>query len=200
MSSAALSKRYSPEEYLALERKAEHKSEYYNGAIYAMSGASREHNLLAMNLSVAIHPQLKGRPCEVYASGMRVRVRSTTLYTYPDVVIACDNPRFEDQEFDTLLNPVVLFEILSPSTEAYDRGMKFANYRSIESLREYVLVSQSVRRIEQYVRQGDTWLLTDYGDLDDVVELASVGCKIAVRDVYDRVDVPRWEPIDQPRK
>src|SRR5206468_6291774 len=118
-------------------------SEYINGQIYAMSGASREHNLIVVNLIRELSSQLRGRPCEVYASDMRVKVRPTGMYTYPDVVAVCGEPRFEDEQVDTLVNPAVIVEVLSPSTEAYDRGQKFAHYRKLESLTEYVLVAQN---------------------------------------------------------
>src|SRR5919198_4874617 len=119
---------YTPEEYLALERAARHKSEYVNGRIYALAGASRAHNLIVVNVSAELRAQLRGRPCETYASDMRVKVSQTGLYTYPDVVVVCGEPRFEDAQVDTLLNPTVIIEVLSESTESYDRGEKFAHY------------------------------------------------------------------------
>ena len=133
MSSAALSNRYTPEEYLALERKAERKSEYLNGFITGMSGASFEHGLLAANLIREIGMQLKDGPCDVLTSDVRVLVNSTGLYTYPDVTVVCGRPLFLDKVFDTILNPAVVIEVLSPSTETYDRGDKFAHYRRVES-------------------------------------------------------------------
>src|SRR2546423_7792204 len=113
---------FTPEQYLALEREAEYKSEYINGQIYAMSGASREHNLIAVNIVSELHALLRGQPCEAYMSDMRVKVSQTGMYTYPDVVAVCGGPRFEDEHGDTLINPTVIVEVLSPSTEAYDRG------------------------------------------------------------------------------
>jgi Uma2 family endonuclease len=132
----------SPAEYLALERAAEHRHEYVSGRVYAMTGASREHNVIATNTSRALGNQLSGRPCETYQSDMRVKVSETGMYTYPDVVVACGTPAFEDAYVDTLLNPTVIIEVLSPSTEAYDRGEKFAHYRRLPSLREYLLIAQ----------------------------------------------------------
>src|SRR5215510_15498100 len=111
-----------PEEYLALERKAGYKSEYFAGEIFAMSGASEQHNLIVANVVATLHTQFRNRPCKVYASDMRVKVSPTSLYTYPDVVALCSEPRFDDDQKDTLLNPTVIIEVLSPSTEAYDRG------------------------------------------------------------------------------
>ena len=177
-----------PEEYLAVERQAEHKSEYVDGEMVAMTGASRRHNLIAFNITREISQQLRGRPCEGYASDMRVRVPSTRLYTYPDVVVVCGEPKFEDDYVDTLLNPTLIIEVLSESTELYDRGKKFGFYRTIESLAEYLLVAQDECRIEQYVKQPDgRWLLADYRSLEDVVELPSIQCQLTLSEVYDKV-------------
>ncbi len=184
---------YSPEEYLALERKAEYKSEYVNGGVFAMSGASREHNLIAVNVSAEIRSQFRSRPCEVYMSDMRVKVHSTGLYTYPDVVAVCGAPRFEDEHVDTLTNPTVIVEVLSPSTEGYDRGEKFAHYRRLESLQDYVLIAQDKVRVEHFARHNGSsgqWVLTEISDPDGTLHMASIGCVLALRDVYDRVASP----------
>jgi len=178
----------SPQEYLRLERQAEYKSEYLNGEIFAMSGASRKHNLLTTNISTSLNQQLRGRPCEVYASDMRVKVTATGLYTYPDVVVVCGEPQLEDDYLDTLLNPTVLVEVLSKSTERYDRIAKSSYYRTLDSLAEHLLVAQDEIRLEQYVMQADgQWLLYDYRSLEDVAELKSIGCSLALRDVYEKV-------------
>src|SRR5271165_4915242 len=161
MASAAPKKRYTPQEYLALERQAAYKSEYLDGNIIAMAGASREHNLITGNLGRSIGNQLEHRPCETYASDMRVLVSKTGLYTYPDVSVVCGDALFLDDEKDTLLNPTVIVEVLSPTTEMYDRGKKSGHYRRLASLREYVLVAQDEVHVERYLRQGDDWLLTD---------------------------------------
>jgi Uma2 family endonuclease len=183
-----------PEEYLALERQAETKSEYWQGEIYAMSGASRWHNLVAFNLAVVLGPQLKHRPCEAYSSDMRVKVTRAGLYIYPDVTVVCGKAEFEDRELDTLLNPTVIIEVLSPSTEAYDRGAKFEFYRSLESLSDYLLVSQTSPTIEHYTRQpDDRWLLTAYKGLAVVAPIASIGCELRLTDVYDKVTWPAEE-------
>lgn len=180
-----------PEEYLAAERKSEYKSEYIDGEVVAMTGASRRHNLIAFNITGEIGQQLKGRPCEGYASRMRVRVPSARVYTYPDVVVVCGEPQFEDGHVDTLLNPTLIVEVLSESTERYDRGKKFGFYRTIESLAEYLLVAQDEYRIEQYARQQDgRWLLSEYGSLDETVELTSIQCRLALREVYDKIALP----------
>lgn len=133
---------YISEEYLAFERKAEFRNEYINGQIYPRLGSSRAHNLIAGNIAAEISSQIKGRRCEVYISGMRVKANAGCMYAYPDVVAVCGEPRFEDAEVDTLTNPTVIVEVLSPSTEAYDRGEKFRQYRRLESLAEYVLIAQ----------------------------------------------------------
>ena len=178
----------SPEEYLEAERRAETKSEYLGGQVFALAGASREHNLIEANLVMEIGRQLRGRPCEVYPSDMRLRVPATGLYTYPDVTVVCGGPQLEDEHRDILLNPTVLLEVLSVSTERYDRGRKAEHYRRIDSLQEYLLVDQKEPRIERYRRHGEReWMLTEVVGLEDDVDLASIGCRLDLRDVYDRV-------------
>ena len=163
-------KTYTAEEYLALERSSlEGKCEFVDGQIFAMAGASREHNLIGVNIVRELSNQLKGRPCEAYANDMRVKAAEAKGYHYPDIAVVCGKPEFEDGQMDTLLNPTVLVEILSSSTEAYDRGDKFSGYRKIHSLREYSLVSQDKPLIERYIRQGDAWVLTETEGLDGVV-------------------------------
>lgn len=180
--------RYTPEEYLALERKAEYKSEYFAGEIFAMSGASEQHNVIVTNLVREISLQFKGRPCKVYSSDMRVKVNSTGLYTYPDVVALCSEPQFDDQLKDTLINPTVLIEVLSPSTEAYDRGQKSMHYRRLASVEEYLLISQDRVQIEHYRRQPDNhWLLSEASDLQTIIELPSIACVLALAEIYDKV-------------
>jgi Uma2 family endonuclease len=189
MPSAAAKSRCTPEQYLALERKSPIKHEYYDGEIFAMAGASREHNLIAGNFYAEIRAQLRHRPCEVYMSDMRVLVSRTGLYTYPDIVAVCGEPQFQDSEVDTLLNPNLIVEVLSPSTEAYDRGRKFGHYRRLESLKEYVLVDQEQVRVERYTRQGDEWLLAELSSLEDTLRLDSIGCTVALREIYAKVQL-----------
>jgi len=154
-------KPYTPDEYLAIEREADFKSEYLSGEMFAMAGASERHDLIAGNLIAEVRTQLKGRPCRTYPSDMKVETGPVGLYSYPDVTVACGQPLFHDDRRDVLLNPTVLFEVLSPSTEAFDRGAKFAHYRRIESLTDYVIVSTSEHRVEHYIKQsGNQWLLT----------------------------------------
>jgi Uma2 family endonuclease len=177
-----------PEQYLAQERLAEIKSEYLSGEVFAMSGASERHNLVAGNAFAALHGQRRGRPCRVYASDMRVKVAATGLYTYPDVSVVCGKVEFEDEQRDTLLNPQVIIEVLSKSTAAYDRGEKFEQYRKIPSLAEYLLIAQERPLIEHYTRQPDgRWLLSEANDLQDAIELSSIGCRLALADVYEDV-------------
>ena len=145
----------SQEEYLEFERGSNEKHEYLNGQVSAMSGAKRNHNKIVANLSGLLWQDLKEKNCEFYPNDMRVFVPKTGLYTYPDLVVVCGEPEFQDTVPDTLLNPVLLMEVLSESTEGYDRGRKFQHYRSIESLKEYLLVSQDEARIEKYIKQGD---------------------------------------------
>ena len=178
-----------PTEYLEFERKSEEKHEFFNGEIFAMSGAKRNHNVIAWNIGSELHRRLKGRKCEAYPADMRVFVPQTGLYTYPDLVVVCGEPQFQDDVFDTLLNPILLIEVLSDSTESYDRGKKFQHYRSIESLQEYILVSQNEARIEKYVKHGDGfWLLSEAVGLDSEIEFSAIECRIPLREVYDKVD------------
>jgi Uma2 family endonuclease len=177
-----------PEEYLAAERKAETRSEYFAGEVFAMVGASKRHNLIAANIIRVLGNQLLERACNVYPSDMRVKVSATGKYTYPDVVVACEPELFDDAENDTLLNPVVIIEVLSASTEAYDRGKKFEQYQQIASLTEYILVAQEPYRIEQYVRQSDKeWRYSEYHDAGDVIKIGFIGCEIALNDAYIKV-------------
>ncbi len=164
MGRAALQTGVSPQEYLAFERASESKHEYAHGEIFAMAGSSREHSLLAGNVHGELRSALLERPCEVHGPDMRVKIAATGRYVYPDVSVVCGEPLFDDAKGDTLLNPAVIVEVLSDSTEAYDRGDKFAQYRSIPSIGDYVLVSQKEARIEHFQRRpGGTWLLTVLG-------------------------------------
>ncbi len=179
----------SPEEYLAIERQAETRSEYLDGEMFAMAGGSYAHNVIVGNLVGEIRQQLKGRPCTVCPSDQRVRVPEVD-YTYPDVVVVCGEPRFEDEHLDILLNPVLIVEVLSPTTEAYDRGKKFQLSQEIESLMEYVLVAQDQHRVERFLRQdGNQWLLTTTTGLESTVSLTSIQCALPLAEVYDKVEI-----------
>ena len=180
---------YTPEEYLALERSCETKHEYYNGEIFAMSGASKWHVLIVTNLIVALGSQLKESPCTVYSTDLRLQVAPTGLYTYPDVIVLCDEARFSDEQEDTLLNPALIVEVLSESTKDYDRGGKFEQYRAIDSFVEYLLIAQDRPHVEHHTRQPDgNWLLHETNNLDDTIHLKSVRCSLRLADIYLKID------------
>jgi Uma2 family endonuclease len=184
----------SPEEYLARERSAETKSEYVDGEIVAMSGASERHVLIVSNLVAALVSRLRERPCRVYSTDMKVRVDDRGLYAYTDVAVVCGERRFADDQRDVLLNPTLIIEVLSNSTEAYDRGTKFARYRRLESLQDYLLVSQKAKDVEQYTRRSDgLWLLEEYDAPDSVVRLPSIECELPLDDVYRNIDLEETE-------
>jgi Uma2 family endonuclease len=190
-------RRLSPQEYLAQERQADFKSEYLRGEVFAMAGASFEHTLAKDNLAGETRSQLKNGPCSVLTSDMRVKVEATGLYTYPDIAIVCDEPRFEDKVFDTLLNPRVLVEVLSDSTEKYDRGAKFGHYRQIPSLQEFVLVAQDQPLVERYVRQADnSWLLTVFEGLSQTFAFASVPAQVTLAEIYRDVAFPEPSSLE----
>jgi Uma2 family endonuclease len=176
------------EEYLAFERQSETKHDYFDGELFDMTGTSRKHSLISGNIFREIGNQIRGRrDCEVHSDSMRVRTPGD-LFTYPDVVVACGQPNFDDAEFDTLLDPTVIVEVLSPSTAGYDRGIKSISYRSISSLAEYVLVAQDRIHIEHLIRRpGEGWLLREMKDPKDVLDLQSIGCRISLKDIYERV-------------
>lgn len=181
--------KYTPEQYLILERKAACKSEYVNGRIFAMAGASRQHNQITFNISVELGIQLKERSCVAYSSDMRVKVTQTGLYAYPDIVVTCNEPRFEDSFLDTLLNPSIIIEVLSESTEAYDRGGKFAHYRRLSSLEEFILIAQDGFCVEQYIRKGKQWILSEISEIDENIQLIPIGCTLSLRDIYHKVEL-----------
>ncbi|MDT7541723.1 MAG: hypothetical protein QOE33_1627 [Acidobacteriota bacterium] len=178
----------SPEEYLAIERRAEYKSEYVDGVMYAMSGASVRHNLIVGNLIGELNVQLRKTPCSVYPSDLKVRVPSGKKFFYPDVSVTCGEIEFSDNQKDVVLNPIIVVEVLSESTAAFDRGKKFQSYQQIESLKEYLLVSQDEYVVEHYLRQDDgRWIYTKASGLDEVIALPTVNCQLALSDVYNKV-------------
>lgn len=177
-----------PEDYLAIERSADYKSEYLDGEIFAMGGASPQHSLIVGNVVRELGIQLKKRPCRVHPSDLRVKVSPTGLYTYPDIVVVCGEAKFDDNQKDTLLNPKVLIEVLSDSTEGYDRGKKFEHYRKLESLSEYVLIDQKQYQVECYLRQPDNrWLLTETSNPQGSIRLNSIDCELDLAEIYDKV-------------
>ena len=178
------------EEYLAFERAAETKHEYSSGEIIAFAGASRAHILITGNAFYRLRTQLEGKPCEAYIADMRVRA-TPTEYVYPDVAVVCGEPSFADDEFDILLNPTVIIEVLSPSTEARDRGDKLQHYGSLESVKDYLLVAQDKIRVDHYIKQsGNEWKLRVYTESGDEVEIASIGCKLRLVDIFAQVKFP----------
>lgn len=186
-----------PEQYLEIERKAEFKSEYYNGEMFAMSGAREAHVLLVLNATWILGPQLRSRPCRLYSNDMRVRVNATGLYTYPDISVVCGERQFLDDRRDTLLNPTLLIEVLSESTEAYDRGRKSEHYRSLPSLREYLLIASDRISVDLFTRQADDhWLLTAVGKPEDIIQLDSVGCQLKLGDLYENVEFVPTAPAE----
>ena len=177
-----------PEEYLERERQAEYKSEYYNGEIFAMSGGTRNHSLLTSNAIAALHTALQGTDCLAFTSDLRVHIPASGLFTYPDVSVVCGPDELLDEQHDTLLNPVLIVEVLSRSTERYDRGRKFAFYRSIPSLREYVLVSQRQKLVEVFRKNEEgLWVLHEYDAERGAVVLEAVGCTLDLDALYANV-------------
>ena len=177
----------SEQDYLIDERNASFKSEYYRGEVFAMSGATKEHNKVTASIIVEIGQYLKGRKCSIMPSDSRVYNPLNTLYTYPDVVITCEEEKYLDDEFDTLLNPTIIIEVLSKSTENYDRGTKFARYRSIPSLKHYVLFSSMEYLAEIYSREADTWVLTTANKPEDSLYLSAIDYHFQLKDMYVQV-------------
>lgn len=176
-----------PEEYLALERNAEYKSEYIDGLIYAMAGGSERHNIIVANLIISVGIQLRGRPCRVYPSDLKVRVPNSSKFFYPDVSVVCGETRFADDHKDVILNPVLIAEVLSDSTAGFDRGKKFISYQQIASLKEFIFVAQDEILVEKYARQSDdSWVYTKVSDIEDILSLQSIECNAELRDIYDK--------------
>ena len=179
-----------PEQYLEMERKAEFKSEYYAGQIFAMSGGSAPHSIISGNVLALLWMQLRERDCKAFNSDMKVKVSASGLFTYPDVSVVCGEVIYADKTRDMMENPSLIVEVLSPSTQGYDRGEKFAHYQRLTSLTDYLLVSQDVMRVEHFVRQGDDqWLLSTYREPDALIRCAPIGCDLRLSDVYQKVDI-----------
>ena len=187
--------RCTPQEYLARERDARERHEYYHGEVFAMSGGTPDHSLIIANVNGELHNALKGRPCRVYESNLRVRVPRTTLYTYPDATVICGERQFDplDTSRETVTNPTLIVEVLSPSTETWDRGGKFQNYQQIDSLREYVLVSSDKPLVETFRRQGAggaTWVYTATSGPEVRVLLPALGVELPMAEIYSGVEFP----------
>lgn len=180
--------RLTPEEYLRIERAAEWKSEYIDGEMFAMAGASMRHVLIMTNLVGELRDRLREGPCTVYAADLRVATDPLRHYTYPDVVVVCDPVEVVDEHRDTLTNPQLIAEVLSDSTEKYDRGAKFERYRAVPALSDYLLVSQDRVHIELYTRQPDGgWFLREWSDPDAEIDLISLRCRLKIAEVYAKV-------------
>lgn len=185
-------KKLTPEEYLEIERNAEFKSEYYNGEMFALAGASYVHNRITRNISKALGLQLKGKVCEEFQSNLKIKEKISGLFTYPDVVVIRGEPEFYDDEKDVVVNPAVIMEVLSKSTETYDRGFKFELYRRIEALKDYFMVSQDKISIEYYTRNDDdSWTLKEFKKINQNIEIKSIGCILELKDVYYKVDLKK---------
>lgn len=180
---------YTPDEYLAMERGAPFRSEYRDGRIYALAGATARHNRIVLNVGSGLLTRFRGGRCATYVNDLRVRIERDNRYVYPDVAALCEPPRFQDDVLDTLMNPSLVVEVLSDTTEAYDRGEKFAAYRQIDTLREYVLVAQDRMSAERYRRNGDLWTLTPFDAPADVLDLESVGASLPLVEIYEGVEL-----------
>lgn len=179
----------SEKEYLEEERKALNKSEYYRGEVFAMAGATKEHNKIVASIIIAVGQYLKEKKCSLFPSDLRVYNSENTLFTYPDVTIVCGEEEYLDNEYDTLLNPTVLFEVLSPSTESYDRGIKFKLYRSIPSLKNYVLISSTEYAAEVYTQiENNEWRLNTVKGKDSHIYISAIDYNLSLEDVYSQVN------------
>ncbi len=182
---------FTEEEYLALERATEYRSEYYRGEIFAMAGASNEHNLIVNNLNFHLFTHLRGRGCRMYTFEMRLRINVTRLYTYPDAMIVCGKSLYADDHVDTIVNPLIIVEVLSDSTESYDKGKKFDHYRQVPTVQEYILISQEIPQIERRVRVSATeWRLQVYDGLESVLPLDAIDTRIRLADIYLDIEFP----------
>ena len=196
MMTGTSSQKLTPQEYLAIERAAEFKSEFFDGEMFAMAVISKDHSRITVNLTGGFHAAIRGKDCELFSSDLRVKVSANGLYTYPDLTIVCGPVDVEDEQADVLLNPTLIIEVLSPGTERYDRGKKFDLYRELDSLKEYVLVSQDQYRVEQFLRgNGSEWGYRVAFKEDDIVEFPSVGCSIPLKDIYARVVFPPEQEV-----
>ena len=181
------------EQYLAWEREAAFKSEYLDGMITAMAGASERHVVISTNLLAEFHVRFKGGPCRVYNSDMRVAVEEGKFYTYPDITVVCGKPELADSFQDTLVNPVLIIEVLSPSTEAYDRGEKFTRYRKLKTLKEVLFVSQDRMHAELYRKTDIGWMLQEWEKPEDQIAFETITANIPLADIYDRVEFTELE-------
>jgi Uma2 family endonuclease len=198
MGIAQQQKRYTPQEYYVLERDAAYKSEYYDGEIFAMAGGTDEHSAIIGNIIIAVGLRLRGSDCVIRDSNLRMKVQATGLRTYPDAAVYCGPAEFdeEDEDRQTRLNPTVVFEVLSRTTEGYDRGTKFENYQLIPTLKAYVLVSQWHPRVDIYERQpSGAWLLSDANGLHSKIAIPAIKIELPLAEIYDRVTFALRPPL-----
>lgn len=189
--SAQPAKNWTPADYLAFERDHPQKHEFIDGRVVLQAGASRSHTLIGTNVVSSLHQQLRPRPCAVYGSDMRVAIPQTRRYVYPDITVVCGAASFEDALDDTLTNPTLIVEILSPSTERYDRGKKFQAYQTLESFQEYLLIAQDAVMVEHFVRRSDTlWTFEVVTDRAASITLTSIGCTLRVEAIYEKIVLP----------
>ena len=179
-----------PEDYLTFERKSDSRHEFLDGEIYQMAGESLSHSRVSVNLSGEVRSKLKGKSCEALSPNMKVRTSTASLFSYPDLTVVCGEPQFHDTKKDVLINPKVIFEVLSPSTAEYDRTTKFQKYRmGNETLTDYILVSQDKVFVEHFVRQADNnWIYRSYGEIGDCLRIETIECGLDLREIYDRIE------------
>ena len=191
MSSSAPHLRISPQHFLDAERRALHKSEYFDGEVYAMAGASEVHLSIGSNIIMTLGPALRKRSCKIYSSDMKVWIPATRSFVYPDLTIVCGGPKMRDEHRDVLENPLAIFEVLSPSTEKYDRTVKFDGYSSIETFTQYALIAQDEPRVEVFTRSNEgLWIFTRFTGLSSTAEFPALELSIPLASLYDRVDFP----------
>jgi Uma2 family endonuclease len=196
MSALEAEKIYTPEQYLEFEREAEERHEYLDGQIYLMSGGSLQHSAISVNVSGELRLQLKGKSCQVLEANMKVGTAISSQFSYPDVSVVCGEPKSHDKHQDILTNPSIIIEVLSPSTERFDRGKKFARYQRIDSFTDYILIAQDEPRVEHFARQANgTWILTVATGLKSKIKLTSIACTLKLSEVYDRIQFEQEEPV-----
>lgn len=196
MSALESEKIYTPEEYLAFERNAEERHEYLDGQIYLMSGGSPKHSSICVNTIIDLGLQLRKKPCQIFEANMKVGAETSSQFSYPDASVVCGETKFHDTHQDVLTNPSVIIEVLSPSTERFDRGKKFARYQRIESFTDYILIAQDEPRVEHFARQANgTWILTVATGLKSKIKLTSIACTLKLSEVYDRIQFEAEEPV-----
>jgi Uma2 family endonuclease len=180
------------DQYLEQEQQSEVRHEYFAGQIFDMAGSTPQHNRITVNLSSALNFQLRGRKCQVFSIDVRVKIPNTGLYTYPDVTVVCGAVQYDERDANAITNPKVIIEVLSKSTEAYDRGDKFAHYRQLEEITDYLLVTQERKRVEHYVKQSDyQWLLTVFENESEALIIEGIDCRLTLAEIYENVDFTR---------